>query len=37
MKTAVCTLKSISPYTQSRYHDTEKEDREGPDVYEQRT
>jgi hypothetical protein len=37
MKTAICTLKSISPYTQSRYHDTPKENREGADVYELRT
>lgn len=37
MKTAIVKLKSISPLTQSRYHDTEKENREGADVYENRT
>jgi hypothetical protein len=30
-------LKSVSPYTQSRYHNTPKEPKEGFDAYEQRT
>jgi hypothetical protein len=30
-------LSSVSPYSQSRYHDTEKQDRETADAYENRT
>jgi len=37
MKLAIATLKSISPYSQSRYHDTPKKEKELPDDYELRT
>jgi hypothetical protein len=37
MKVAVATLRSIAPYSQSRYHDTPKLDKERPDDYEMRT
>ena len=38
MKTAIATLKSVSPYSQSRhYTDPPKEDKEGPADYEKRT
>lgn len=37
MKQAVAHLKSISPYSQSRFHDTEKLAKEAPDDYEART
>lgn len=37
MRTAIATLKSVSPYNQSRAHETPKLDREGPDAYEERT
>ena len=37
MKTVVATLKSVSPYSQSRYHGTDKLDREIPKDYEART
>jgi len=37
MHTATVTLKSISPYSQSRGHFTEKLNREAPDDYEKRT
>ncbi len=37
MKTVTVTLKSITPYSQSRMHDTPKLDRETADAYEQRT
>jgi hypothetical protein len=37
MKTAVATLKSISPYSQSRAHFTEKLNKESADDYEKRT
>lgn len=37
MKIATAHLSSISPYSQSRAHETEKLSREGPDAYEQRT
>lgn len=37
MKTAIATLKSVSPYEQSRFHNTPKLDKEGPDDYEHRT
>lgn len=37
MKIATCTLQSISPYSQSRYHETEKLNKELPDAYRLRT
>lgn len=37
MKIAIAQLKSIAPYSQSRYHDTAKLDKERPDDYEMRT
>jgi hypothetical protein len=37
MKTAIATLKSISPYSQSRFHNTPKLDKEGHDAYDKRT
>lgn len=37
MKLAIAHLKSVSPYSQSRYHDTPKLDKERPDDYEMRT
>lgn len=37
MKIAVAHLKSVSPYSQSRFHDTPKLDKERPDDYEMRT
>lgn len=37
MKTAIAKLKSASPYSQSRYHGSEKIDKEGADEYEKRT
>lgn len=37
MKIAIVTLASLSPYTQSRFHCTPKEDKEAADAYEQRT
>lgn len=37
MRTAIATLKSISPYSQSKAHFTEKQDKEGHDDYEKRT
>jgi hypothetical protein len=37
MKTAIATLKSISPYSQSKHHETEKLNRELHDAYEKRT
>ena len=37
MKTAKATLKSISPISQSRYHNTPKLDKEIPNDYEART
>lgn len=37
MKIATCTLKSISPYSQSRYHETPKLNKELADDYRQRT
>lgn len=37
MKTAIATLKSLSPYSQSRYYDTPKLNKEGPKDYEART
>jgi hypothetical protein len=37
MKTCIVELKSVSPYSQSRHHDTPKLDKEGHDDYEKRT
>jgi len=37
MRTVVATLKSVSPYSQSRHHETPKLDRETADAYEKRT
>lgn len=37
MKTAICKLVSVSPYSQSRFHNTEKKDKESPADYEERT
>lgn len=37
MKQAIAHFKSISPYSQSRFHDTEKLPKEGADDYENRT
>lgn len=37
MKTAICTLKSLSPYNQSRQHFSDKLDKETHDAYEKRT
>lgn len=37
MKTCILTLKSLSPYAQSRYHNTPKLEGEQPDAYEERT
>lgn len=37
MRIATATLHSIAPYSQSRYHDTPKLDKERPDDYEMRT
>lgn len=37
MKVATCKIKSISPYSQSRYHDTPKLNKEMADDYRQRT
>lgn len=37
MKTALCTLKSVSPYSPSRAHQAPKLDRETADAYETRT
>lgn len=37
MKTAVCTLKSLAPYNQSRQHFAQKNDKEPPADYEART
>lgn len=37
MKTAIASLKSISPYSQSRHYDTLKLDKEMPKDYEKRT
>lgn len=37
MKIARAHLKSVAPYSQSRYHDTPRNDKEGHDEYEQRT
>lgn len=37
MKTAIATLRSISPYSQSRYHGTDKLDKENARDYEKRT
>lgn len=37
MKKAVCKLKSISPFSQSRHYETEKKTKESPSDYEKRT
>jgi hypothetical protein len=37
MHTAEARLSSVSPYSQSRFHDTPKLDKEGPDDHEART
>jgi len=37
MQTYKVTIKSVSPYSSSRYHNTPKKDRETADAYEQRT
>jgi len=37
MKTATVRLKSVSPYGQGKYHDTEKLEKESPANYEKRT
>lgn len=37
MRTVIATLKSITPYSQSRAHQMPHEDKEGPDDYEKRT
>jgi len=37
MKTCIITLKSLSPYAQSRYHNTPKLEGEQPDAWEDRT
>lgn len=37
MKIAVAKLRGIAPYSQSRYHDTPKLDKERPDDHEMRT
>lgn len=37
MKTAIARLRSVSPYSQSRFHDTPKLDKEAPNDYEART
>lgn len=36
-KTAIARLRAVSPYSQSRAHETPKTSKETPDVYEQRT
>ncbi len=37
MKSVIAELKSVSPYTQSRFHNTPKNEKESHDDYEQRT
>ena len=37
MKTCVVSLESVSPYSQSRFHNTEKLEKESHDDYEKRT
>jgi hypothetical protein len=37
MKTYIAKLKSVSPYSQSKFHETPKQDREIPKDYEERT
>lgn len=37
MKKAIVHLKSVSPYSPSRYHNTDKLEKESPDDYERRT
>lgn len=37
MKKAIVRLKGLAPYSQSKYHETPKLNKEGPDAHEQRT
>jgi hypothetical protein len=37
MKTVIATIEGVSPYSQSRAYEVEKEQGEGPDDYERRT
>lgn len=37
MKTAICRLVSAAPYSQGRFHNLEKKDKESPADYEERT
>lgn len=37
MRIATATLRSVAPYSQSRYHDVPKLDKENPEDYEMRT
>jgi hypothetical protein len=37
MKIAVITIKGISPYSQSKHHETPMHDKEGPEDYDRRT
>lgn len=37
MKQCLVSLKSVSPYSQSRFHNTERDEKEGHDDYEKRT
>lgn len=37
MKTVIATLQSVSPYSQSRFHNTDKLEKESADDYEKRT
>ena len=37
MKTFIASLESVSPYSQSRYHNTPKLEKESPEDYEKRT
>jgi hypothetical protein len=37
MKECIVTLQSTSPYSQSRFHNLPKQEKEGPDQYEERT
>lgn len=37
MRTAICTLQSISPYSQSRHYEVAKLDKERPNDFEERT
>lgn len=37
MKKAIATLRSLSPYSQSRFHNSQKQEKELADAYEERT